>query len=129
MNGFVERNRIVVKKTHKEKHEIKLSNDSTVLNQYKTIIKLANKYKHEIYIVVTPCYVEGLKTCSNYQNIVQLIQNLNGNNATVLDYSNHEMNQIRQFFKDNTHLNKLGAIRFSSILANDLLNIELNKKN
>jgi len=121
MNGFVERNGIVVKKTHKEKYEIKLSNDSTVLNQYKTIIKLAHKYNHEIYIVITPCYIEGLKMCSNYQNTIQLIQKLNMDSANVLDYSNHEMNQERQFFKDNTHLNKSGAIKFSSILVNDLL--------
>ena len=129
MDGFVERNGIITNRPNNQKTITKLSNDSTVFKQYKSIIKLAHEYNHEIYIVVTPCYIEGLKMCSNYQNTIQSIQKLNGDNATVLDYSNHEMNQISHFFKDNTHLNKLGAIQFSSILANDLLNIELNKKN
>ncbi|MBK21648.1 MAG: hypothetical protein CMP63_04925 [Flavobacteriales bacterium] len=120
MNGFVERNGIITSKVNEQRDKIKLSNDLTVLEQYKSIIDLAHSYDHEIYIVITPCYIEGLKMCSNYQNTIRLIQNLSLNNAKVLDYSNHEMNQERHLFKDNTHLNKSGAIKFSSILAKDL---------
>ena len=120
MNGFVERNGIITSEVNSQRSKIKLSNDLTVLEQYKSIIKLAHSYNHEVYIVITPCYIEGLKICSNYQNTIDLIQNLNVYNAKVLDYSSHEMNKERQLFKDNTHLNKSGAIKFSSILAKDL---------
>lgn len=111
--GFVPRSGIII--PSKEEKKIKFSNDSIVVNQIKSICKLAGTNNNQIYLVLTPCFHMGLKGGTNTDLVLNNLKSLQNKNVHFLNFSNHPMNLEKKYFKDNTHLNKSGAKFFSKI--------------
>jgi len=76
----------------------------------------ANKKDIECFIVITPCFEKGLYQITNRNDFVSKLQTLKTEKTEVLDFSNSYISKDPRYFKDNTHLNSIGANEFTLLL-------------
>jgi hypothetical protein len=60
--------------------------------------------------------------------IIEKYKSMAGGNVFFINYSKHPMCKEQRYFNNNTHLNVLGATKFSEIFSNDLMQIEKSTK-
>ncbi|MGB1318454.1 MAG: hypothetical protein ACPG5W_09620 [Flavobacteriales bacterium] len=75
-------------------------------------------------IAITPCYAKGFQQLTNVDQVLSLIYDLKQPGLEIFDYSRCSISSNHTFFKDNTHLNSLGAIELSKLLAADVKSLE-----
>lgn len=89
-------------------------------NKLKSAADKAVSRNIKTYIVITPCYSEGLKQITNSEEFISKVNTLNSNGIKVLDFSNSYISENIDFFSDNTHLNKKGADELTNLLISSL---------
>lgn len=119
LNGFIPKDGFRKEKT--ENTPFQFLNDSMAIKKYEAIAQLANKNNNKVYLLLTPCFNDALQVATNYEETISLLCNIKGIEKTF-NYSNLPLNKNRNFFRDNTHLNKAGADSLSKIFAQDFAN-------
>lgn len=93
---------------------------SRCIEKIQTICQIALKQNIEPIIVITPTYISGQLEISNLNELEEVILSIESDDVKVLNYLNSSISNNPKYFVDNTHLNKLGANNFTSILLKDL---------
>ena len=114
----------------KIKSQRKFGESTVVYNKLKQLCELGVSKNKSIYIVLTPCYIEGLENGTNVESIVSKLKALENTNITFMNYLKHPIHKDANFFKDNTHLNQKGAHYFTALFSNDFKDLlETNHNN
>ena len=87
--------------------------NQVVLKKLRSSCLLALSKKITPIVVITPCYKDGLNKIKNTEDFVELVQTLENDNINVYNYLNSPISSNPSFFKDNTHLNVIGADTFT----------------
>lgn len=103
----------------KNKSYRQFGESSVVYNKLKELCELGVAQNKSIYIVLTPCYIEGLEKGTNVESIVAKFKALENTGVTFMNYVDHPIHKDSKFFKDNTHLNQKGAHYFTELFSND----------
>ena len=121
-DGYIPRFGELIKAEKKVK-KIEFANDSIIFSYLKNLSNLATENNNEVFVILTPCYKDGLVIGTNTKDIINQLQSLTKKYIHFLDFSNHEINLTEENFKDNTHLNHNGAILFSEIIGDTIQKI------
>lgn len=104
----------------------KVSIDERPFKKVKEVITNANKKGIKCFIIITPCYDEGLSQITNKTDFISKLKTLETSKIEVLDFSNSYLSKNPSYFKDNTHLNASGADELTRLL---IKKIRATKKN
>ena len=72
-------------------------------------VKKASSKGIKCYIVITPCYEKGFLRIINRNEFISKLKTIDVQNAEVFDFSNCYISKDPKYFRDNTHLNSIGA--------------------
>ena len=84
----------------------------------------AKKQKITPIVVITPCYEKGLKKLTGIDRVFTAINSLKKNGIEVFDLSSCYISKSPKYFKDNTHLNNMGANELTRLLVNEIRKFE-----
>jgi hypothetical protein len=98
-----------------------------IWNAWENLTKFCEKHKIKLIVVFTPLHKNLRSKILNQTQLRTAIKQIFKNNV-CLDYTMHNMSDASIYFSDPTHLNQLGAAKFSQILTLDLKQF-LDKKN
>jgi len=102
--------------------------DEYVVSKLQTTINDIQKKGVKVIIVVPPIYSNGYHLLVQMDDIIEKYKSMAGGNVFFINYSKHPMCKEQRYFNNNTHLNVLGATKFSEIFSNDLMQIEKSTK-
>ena len=88
--------------------------DSSILAKEKGITPI---------IVITPCYEIGFAQLDGGSDVIAAINLLQDEGITVIDLSSSYISTEAKYFKDNTHLNSIGADKLTLLLVTELTEI------
>ena len=80
----------------------------------------------KVIMVYAPVYHEGFNFIENHQDIVNSFQIIaNKHKLPFLDYTKNSICHNESLFNNSTHLNSMGADRFTKQLCDDIINLKL----
>lgn len=95
------------------------------------IIELLNSKNIELYIIAAPILPESLSFVKNYDEIHTILSTLtNKHQKEYLDFNLQNMNGElvdRSHFRDENHMNSLGAAKFTEYLFHNILSVEVSE--
>ena len=91
-----------------------------VFNKLKSSCLYAIKHKIQPIVIITPCYYTAIKKIKNANEFIQLINSLKTDNIIVYDFLNTEISKDFNNFKNTSHLNSIGADKFTNLLINNI---------
>lgn len=76
-------------------------------------------------LVITPMYIDGQESFSNYQEYLNEVKDLSNKSDVILfDFSTHDIAYDKDNFYNNGHLNTIGSSKFTNSISDSLaLNI------
>jgi hypothetical protein len=90
------------------------------LNKVKDAVIRATKKGIKCYVVITPCFEKGLSQISNRNEFISNVKTIGIQHAEVIDFSNCYLSKKSKYFKDNTHLNAMGADELTKLLIKEI---------
>jgi len=102
--------------------------DDYVVSKIQTSINDIVKKGIKVVIVIPPIYTTGYHLLPNMDAIIEKYRLMAGENVFFLNYSKHPMCKEQRYFNNNTHLNILGATKFSEMFSNELIKIDQSYK-
>lgn len=121
VNGFVPQRRIW--RDSAREASAKTIINYKVVDQYKSLVSLANARNKKVVLVLPPIYYEGALKIENLQEIKEVFRNIAGTDNYFLDFTSSEICFNKSLFYNNTHLNSTGADIFSKDFSNKLATI------
>jgi len=94
--------------------------NENIINQIKEILKIVMSKGMKVVVVVPPVYARAIDLVNNLTKFRKVLNQFVSTNVLVLDYTEHKMCKRRDYFANNTHLNKNGAQNFSALFGKDL---------
>jgi len=94
-------------------NQIVIPINQVVFKKLRSSCLLALSKKITPIVIITPCYKDGLNKIKNTEDFVGLVQTLENDNINVYNYLKSPISSNPSFFKDNTHLNEIGANTFT----------------
>jgi hypothetical protein len=91
-----------------------------VFNKLKSSCLYAIKHKIQPIVIITPCYYTAIKKIKNANEFIQLINSLKTDNIIVYDFLNTDISKDFNNFKNTSHLNSIGADKFTNLLLNNI---------
>ncbi|WP_162555848.1 D-alanyl-lipoteichoic acid biosynthesis protein DltD [Reichenbachiella versicolor] len=88
----------------------------------KTAITIANSKDIKCFVIITPCFKEGLEKIENRFEFVQKLNELKTEKTEILDLSDCYISKEPNFFRDNTHLNTKGADELTRLILSYIKN-------
>ena len=118
-DGFIPREGII-DTSLKKGNQFNFGESEFVLENLKRVLDIGLKNNKRIYIVLTPCFKDGLALGKNKNSIISKFKSLEKEGIKLINYVEHPMNQDFKNFKDNTHLNNKGALLLTQLIAKEL---------
>lgn len=78
-------------------------------------------------VVITPCYEKGMKKLTGIDMVFTATRSLKKNGIEVFDLSSCYMSKNPKYFRDNTHLNSIGADELTRLLVNEIKKFEAHQ--
>lgn len=94
--------------------------DQRSSNKIRDAISMADSKGIQCYLVITPCFVEGLNLIENKAEFISKLKTFETSNTKLLDFSNCYISQDSTYFTDNTHLNPHGADELTRLLIREI---------
>ncbi len=117
-------------------HQLALDNLTIDKVQINTGVRALNKIRDSSLkakarkiipiVVVTPCYEKGMNRLEEASDVLSAINSLKKDGIQVLDLSSCSISRQAKYFRDNTHLNSLGADEFTRIFVQEIKKLEAN---
>ena len=108
--------------------EIKIEINNTMVERYRNFLQECINREILVLFVHAPYYHEVLKKCSNIEEYTTLWQDLSKEfSIPILDYTLDSICYDTTYFFNGTHLNSIGADRFTMNLAYDIDSLGLLK--
>ena len=95
---------------------ITIQTNQLVFNKLNQSCKIAKNKNIQPIIVITPCYYKGLERIKNKNEFINQIQSLSSEGVVILNFLNSSISYDINYFKDNTHLNKVGANKLTELV-------------
>ena len=93
----------------------KINYDIQVCNKLKSSCSLAIKNKIKPIVVVTPCFYKALEKIENKNEFWELINSLKNEGIIVYDFLDSPFSHDSTNFRDNTHMNSVGADKLTNM--------------
>lgn len=77
-------------------------------------------------VVITPCFEKGMERLEDASDVLSAINSLKKDGIQVLDLSSCSISRQAKYFRDNTHLNSIGADEFTRLLVQEIKKLEAN---
>lgn len=71
-------------------------------------------------VVITPCFEKGLNKITGIDKVFTTINSLKKNGIEVFDLSSCYISKDAKYFRDNTHLNSIGADELTKLLVTEI---------
>lgn len=84
------------------------------------VLEKASAKGIKCFVVITPCFTEGLAQITNQNDFRTRIKALKKNKVDILDFSDCQLSKDPKYFKDNTHLNEKGAEALTKLFVEKL---------
>ena len=110
------------KKAKANANSIEIELDKELLVLFDGFLLDCKRDDIRVVLVYTPEYIEGQKFMGKRNEIVSLIDSFAlKHNVVYLDYSKDDICLEKKYFYNASHLNKLGAEKFTKMLSKDLV--------
>ncbi|GAA4434237.1 hypothetical protein GCM10023188_24930 [Pontibacter saemangeumensis] len=87
--------------------------EKTIIN-YQEILRKANSKGIKVILVLSPIYIQGQRHIVNLNQIKDVYKNLAGEENIFMDFTQSDICNRKELFRNNTHLNAKGANIFSA---------------
>lgn len=99
----------------------KIKIDDKSMETYRKILEKIKDKDITPILVITPMFINGQKSFSNYDEYLNAVNNLSEKtNTIVFDFSTHDIVTDKKYFYNNGHLNANGAIKFTKSISDSL---------
>jgi hypothetical protein len=91
--------------------------DSAIVRAYKETVQGLRRKGRKVLIVIPPFQEDGLRLLPGLDKLRKTFADLQGDGVYFRDYSLTEMSAEKKYFYNNSHVNSLGADRFTEKVA------------
>jgi hypothetical protein len=92
-----------------------------MVNTFRDFLKIARKNKIEVHVVISPTTLY-----QTHNSILRIKQITNDLGYHLIDFSHKPQFKQSDLYYDQTHLNNVGANKFSKLLADSLNQTKIN---
>ena len=98
-----------------------ISISKTTMETYTAIIEKIKAKGITPVLVITPMYIQGQQSFSNYNEYLTAVESLSEQtHTTFFDFSTHAIVNDENYFYNNGHLNASGALKFTEAVSDSL---------
>ena len=102
--------------------------DSNIVKKYINTIKTLQNKNRKVYIIFPPVFIEKASKFINFNTLLSQFRYIQKETGCVfLDFTKNVISYDKRYFYNINHMNYLGSNIFSSILADTIKKINLNK--
>lgn len=91
--------------------------DEDVVQDYKRVLESLTAKGLKVVIVIPPIQKDGREIIDGIDRFVKKMRDFEGENVHLLDLSEAEMTNNKEYFYNNSHVNSKGAALFSNLVA------------
>lgn len=113
---------------NREAKEMRITIDDTRLTMFRDLASACREKGLVVITVIPPIQQDGRRLIKDFGKMNKTIAGSIPPGSSFLDYSDNELCSDKSCFYNNTHLNYIGADRFSAIFAEDFKDLMTNRK-
>ncbi|HTJ53438.1 MAG TPA: hypothetical protein VL443_28480 [Cyclobacteriaceae bacterium] len=102
---------------NKASKPIEIQLDTIALQHYSSTIEEIRKKGRKVLIVIPPIHEDGLRLLPDLEKLRKTLASMERDGVYFRDYSMSDLSREKNYFYNNSHVNELGARKFSKHLA------------